>query len=604
MRLKILIITLFITAPLLANAKIYIYVTDQVSIPMRSENKIQSRPNNVLKMLPSGAELEILSTKNGWTQIKYKNQTGWIMSRYLTARPPAIVQLEELKKIYNDSNSLSEMKVDIKISNKVIEKNIKKTLDFLEEQKNKRVVSAKKNKISKVKAERITKEKAIVVAKVEDEFSEAFDTLVESLEQLPDNVIDKVNLAQKVKVLVEIKSNHYSQELQLAYINSLSKLIQQKVNTGGAKINVDDIIKRHSKEFITGPCLAEESKKGTKITPFNPSHLAKIKALNECEYCNLNGADLSNMVFDSTKFKGSSLICANFNNSKLYYIYFDETNLTGASFQNIKSKDNFLPRIKFKNANLENTDFTNADMRDSDFKGANLSNANLETAILTNAEMTEATLCNTKTPWGIDNRDCKRLAKEKLEAERKAKAKTEEAKLEAERKAKAKAEEKAKVKVKAAEPQNRPLNSTHLLKLKALKKCNACDLNTADLSNMNLVSYNFKKASLVNANFTNSRILGADFSGADLTGANFSNVVAGKADSGSGWVYFDANFSDTILTDANFSNADLTEVRFRGAQLSNANFSTSILDEAEFEGAIFCNTKTPWGLDNSGCKKE
>jgi uncharacterized protein YgiM (DUF1202 family) len=124
MRLKILIITLFITAPLLANAKIYIYVTDQVSIPMRSENEIQSRLSNVLKMLPSGAELEILSTKNGWTQIKYKNQTGWIMSRYLTARPPAIVQLEELKKIYNDSNSLSEMKVDIKISNKVTTKYI------------------------------------------------------------------------------------------------------------------------------------------------------------------------------------------------------------------------------------------------------------------------------------------------------------------------------------------------------------------------------------------------------------------------------------------------------------------------------------------------
>ena len=410
MRLKILIITLFITAPLLANAKIYIYVTDQVSIPMRSENKIQSRPNNVLKMLPSGAELEILSTKNGWTQIKYKNQTGWIMSRYLTARPPAIVQLEELKKIYNDSNSLSEMKVDIKISNKVIEKNIKKTLDFLEEQKNKRVVSAKKNKISKVKAERITKEKAIVVAKVEDEFSEAFDTLVESLEQLPDNVIDKVNLAQKVKVLVEIKSNHYSQELQLAYINSLSKLIQQKVNTGGAKINVDDIIKRHSKEFITGftgLCLAEESKKGTKITPFNPSHLAKIKALNECEYCNLNGADLSNMVFQSTKLKGASLICANFNNSKLHFTRFDKTNLTGASFQNIGPTHRlFRTAIRFINANLENTDFTNADIRKSDFTGANLSNANLETAILKNAKMTEAIFCNTKTPWGLDNSGC------------------------------------------------------------------------------------------------------------------------------------------------------------------------------------------------------
>jgi len=142
MRLKILIITLFIAAPLLANAKIYIYVTDQVEIPMRSTNKVERNPSNVQKMLPSGTKLEILSTENGWTKVKYKNQTGWIISRYLTARPTASVQLEELKKIYNDSNSLSEMKLGIKISNKVIEKNIKKTLDFLEEQKSERVVSS------------------------------------------------------------------------------------------------------------------------------------------------------------------------------------------------------------------------------------------------------------------------------------------------------------------------------------------------------------------------------------------------------------------------------------------------------------------------------
>ncbi|HCH58652.1 MAG TPA: peptide-binding protein, partial [Gammaproteobacteria bacterium] len=51
----------------LANAQSYVYVTDMVDIPMRSSNKIERDPPNLLKMLPSGAKLEILSTENGWT---------------------------------------------------------------------------------------------------------------------------------------------------------------------------------------------------------------------------------------------------------------------------------------------------------------------------------------------------------------------------------------------------------------------------------------------------------------------------------------------------------------------------------------------------------
>ena len=49
----------------------------------------------------------------------------------------------------------------------------------------------------------------------------------------------------------EFDANPYSQELQLAYANSLSKLIQQMVNVGGAEINVDEFIKWHHKEFAT-----------------------------------------------------------------------------------------------------------------------------------------------------------------------------------------------------------------------------------------------------------------------------------------------------------------------------------------------------------------
>jgi len=110
-------------------------------------------------------------------------------------------------------------------------------------------ISAQQESINKISPSKISQDDN------QDKTSKAFDThidaIVESLEQLPDNVIDKVDLAQKVKILVKIKSNPYSQELQLAYANSLSRLIQQMVNVGGTEINVDNFIKWHHKEFAT-----------------------------------------------------------------------------------------------------------------------------------------------------------------------------------------------------------------------------------------------------------------------------------------------------------------------------------------------------------------
>ncbi|HAD99489.1 MAG TPA: TIGR04211 family SH3 domain-containing protein [Gammaproteobacteria bacterium] len=90
----------------LANAQSYVYVTDMVDIPMRSSNKIERDPPNLLKMLPSGAKLEILSTENGWTKVKYEKTIGWMISRYLTSKAPAQAQLEKLRQTYNANKLL------------------------------------------------------------------------------------------------------------------------------------------------------------------------------------------------------------------------------------------------------------------------------------------------------------------------------------------------------------------------------------------------------------------------------------------------------------------------------------------------------------------
>jgi len=90
--------------------------------------------------------------------------------------------------------------------------------------------------------------------KENDVFNQEFDAqvadIVAALDTLPDTSIDKTDLAQKVKILVKIKSNDYPKNLQLTYAKSLAKLTKQMVNVGGEKTNVDEFIRWHDQEFV------------------------------------------------------------------------------------------------------------------------------------------------------------------------------------------------------------------------------------------------------------------------------------------------------------------------------------------------------------------
>jgi len=108
----------------------------------------------------------------------------------------------------------------------------------------------------------------------------------------------------------------------------------------------------------------------------------------------------------------------------------------------------------------------------------------------------------------------------------------------------------------------------NILKLKATTSCEECNLSGANLSGENLRGANLRKA--------------------NLTEANLRYV----------------NLSYANLTKANLSRADLFRARLSRADLSGADLSGADLKRAKLRGVIFCNTKTPWGLDNSGCKKE
>jgi len=63
------------------------------------------------------------------------------------------------------------------------------------------------------------------------------------------------------------------------------------------------------------------------------------------------------------------------------------------------------------------------------------------------------------------------------------------------------------------------------------------------------------------------------------------------------------NLDGADLEGANLIRAKIFGVNLKGAGLKEANLTVTILKNANIEGAKFCKTKTPWGLDNSGCEK-
>lgn len=101
--IKHLLLTLILFG-LLANARSFVYITDQVDIPMRKDKTFG---DNIVRSLSSGSKLSILQATEGWTQVKYENSIGWVISRYLSNNPPARAQLEKLKRSYNANQLLT-----------------------------------------------------------------------------------------------------------------------------------------------------------------------------------------------------------------------------------------------------------------------------------------------------------------------------------------------------------------------------------------------------------------------------------------------------------------------------------------------------------------
>ena len=123
------------------------------------------------------------------------------------------------------------------------------------------------------------------------------------------------------------------------------------------------------------------------VAAFDQAHLQKLKATNQCQQCDLvgadltkaklQGADLTGANLEGASFEGANLSRANLTSASLVRTKFGGAILSGANL----NKASFL-NADCRGAHLKGADMTEAYLEDTDFSGANLENANMTKAYL------------------------------------------------------------------------------------------------------------------------------------------------------------------------------------------------------------------------------
>ena len=89
-----------------------IYVGGDIKIPMRTDTSFTK--GNIINHLELGTKVQLIkATNEGWSQIKYKEHTGWIVSRYLTNDVPAVEDLT--KNIERQDRMIKSYKGEVKL---------------------------------------------------------------------------------------------------------------------------------------------------------------------------------------------------------------------------------------------------------------------------------------------------------------------------------------------------------------------------------------------------------------------------------------------------------------------------------------------------------
>lgn len=95
---KLTILTIPLILVLMTGQAYGAYVNDNLKITVRTG---AGTDHKIITMIQVGQKVEVLSTSNGWSQIRLpEEKVGWVLSRFLTSEEPSRQVLEKLQKSY------------------------------------------------------------------------------------------------------------------------------------------------------------------------------------------------------------------------------------------------------------------------------------------------------------------------------------------------------------------------------------------------------------------------------------------------------------------------------------------------------------------------
>ena len=149
---------------------------------------------------------------------------------------------------------------------------------------------------------------------------------------------------------------------------------------------------------------------------FDEGRVSKLHALNECVVCDLGLADLQNLDPTYANLTGAVL-----RNANLAAAVLSAAKLTDEGIRSAILQGALLRNGNLVGAVLSTSSLNDANIRGAILQGVLLRNANLMGTVLSRANLTDTDIrdvvlkkicnngkiyCNTKTNWGIENRDC------------------------------------------------------------------------------------------------------------------------------------------------------------------------------------------------------
>jgi SH3 domain protein len=252
-KLKILFIAL-ITLTFNVSAETFVYITDELDIPIRSD---KSFGNNIIHLLPSGTELLLIqSTEDGWAQIQFDDTIGWIKSFYLSSNPSARDELKKLKRTHNANvlliNKLQAENVELKneilaikyeqYGSEIVEEDQKVAEQEALKAKAQKVFKEVKRKVEeekleeeKVREAEILAQEALKQLKKAEENAKEVEILAKEAEEKRKIEEEKAKEAKKkLKQAKEVLANHLKL-LKQAYVENIAARIKSNWRYQGAE---------------------------------------------------------------------------------------------------------------------------------------------------------------------------------------------------------------------------------------------------------------------------------------------------------------------------------------------------------------------------------